>query len=317
MTAKITRRAFIRQTTRAGAASMLAGAVLGDAYGHEKEGPEGARTVDLAVVKGKNIFDMAVKAVDQLGGMKQFVPAGSRVCILPNAQSHNPGTHTSPDLVRAVVQMCGEAGAKSMTCLSWLPRKKWDLTGLAEAVEAGGARLKLVDRKEESLFRPVELPDAKILKEGRIMALFYDHDVLINLPITKDHAGNRFTGCLKNLMGLSSPKTNLTFHTGHFKNDDIGHLDQCIADLNTVIKPDLCIADATEFIITNGPFGPGKLHRADKIVAGTDPVAVDAYCCTLWGLKPADIIMIKRAHEHGLGEMDWTKKRVKQTEMPA
>ena len=62
------------------------------------------------------------------------------------------------------------------------------------------------------------------------------------------------------------------------------------------------MVDATEFIITNGPFGPGELHRPQKVVASTDRVAVDAYCATLWGLEPASIIMIDKAHGHGLGE---------------
>ena len=34
---------------------------------------------------------------------------------------------------------------------------------------------------------------------------FYDYDVFINMPITKDHAGNKFTGTIKNLMGLNAP----------------------------------------------------------------------------------------------------------------
>jgi uncharacterized protein (DUF362 family) len=117
---------------------------------------------------------------------------------------------------------------------------------------------------------------------------------------------------MKNLMGLNSPKSNRTFHKEDWQTniDSIRHLDQCIADLNTVITPDLCIVDATEFIITNGPFGPGEIHQPRKVVAGTDRVAIDSYCCGLWGLEPADIIMINKASEHGLGEMDLGKVTV-------
>ena len=150
----------------------------------------------------------------------------------------------------------------------------------------------------------MEVPKGKVLKEARIMEIFFEHDVFIDMPICKDHAGNRFTGTMKNLMGLNSPKCNRTFHTGEFKNDDIAYLDQCIADLNLAVTPDLCIVDATEFIITNGPFGPGKLHAPGKVLAGTDRVALDAYASTLWGLRPEEIIMIERAHRHGLGEID-------------
>jgi uncharacterized protein (DUF362 family) len=148
------------------------------------------------------------------------------------------------------------------------------------------------------------VPGGEKLKEARIMELFYEHDVFINLPICKDHAGNRFTGTLKNMMGLNSPKSNRTFHTGNFKNDDIGHLDQCIAELNLVLKPDLCLVDATEFIITGGPFGPGELHLPRKVVAGTDRVAIDAYCAKLWWLDPEEIIMIKKAHDLKIGELE-------------
>ena len=97
--------------------------------------------------------------------------------------------------------------------------------------------------------------------------------------------------------------------------ESIKFLDQCIADLNTVIKPDLCIVDSTEFIITNGPFGPGKLHKPQKVVAGTDRVALDSYCCTLWGLDPQDVFAIEMAAEHGLGEMNLKKATIKEIEV--
>ena len=118
-------------------------------------------------------------------------------------------------------------------------------------------------------------------------------------------------------MGLNSPKNNRTFHKPGWKTDiaDIKHLDQCIADLNTVLKPALCIVDATEFIITNGPFGPGKLHKPKKVVAGVDRVAVDAYCSTLWGLNPKDIFTITMAHELGIGQIDLKKVRIKETKV--
>ncbi|MCU0288649.1 MAG: DUF362 domain-containing protein [Acidobacteria bacterium] len=67
-------------------------------------------------------------------------------------------------------------------------------------------------------------------------------------------------------MGLNSPMNNRSFHKPNWTNDlaDIRHLDQCIADLNTIIKPNLCIVDATEFITTNGPFSPGNLVKTVK-----------------------------------------------------
>jgi uncharacterized protein (DUF362 family) len=184
---------------------------------------------------------------------------------------------------------------------------------LKKAVDEQGAKLIVVNRRDESLFKPVPVPKGKALKEARIMKELFNYDLLIDIPITKDHAGNKFTGTLKNLMGLNSPMNNRTFHKPNWKTDinDIRHLDQSIADLNTVITPALCIVDATEFIITNGPFGPGKLHKPNQVVAGVDRVAIDAYCCTLWGLEPGNIITITRAHEHQLGQIDLKKVKIK------
>ena len=73
--------------------------------------------------------------------------------------------------------------------------------------------------------------------------------------------------------------------------------------------------DSTEFIITNGPFGPGEILKPLKVVAGTDPVAIDTYCCQQWGLKPENIVAINKAYEHGLGEMDLKKLTIKEVEV--
>ena len=303
MARKITRRSFIKESAAVGVGSLVGGSVL---YGFA------GGTVDVSVVKGEDYFKNTVKAVEQLGGMKQFVPGNSRVAILANPQRNNPGAFTKPEVLKAAIRMCKKAGAKQVTCISWLPLQNWESTGLKKAVDDEGARLEIVNLKDETLFKPVPVPKGKALKEARIMKEFFNHDLLIDIPITKDHMGNKFTGTLKNLMGLNSPKNNRTFHKPNWKTDihDIRYLDQCIADLNTVITPALCIVDATEFIITKGPFGPGKLHKPMKVVAGKDRVAVDAYCCTLWGLQGKDIFSITQAYEHGLGEIDLKKVKI-------
>jgi uncharacterized protein (DUF362 family) len=312
MSKKISRRDFLKKSTQIGVASTLGGTILpGLLQGPDLHASPG---IDIAVAKGTDYLKGTSKAVELLGGMSNFVPKGSKVAILPNTQRNNPGAFTKPEIVRATIRMCKEAGASEVNCLSWLPRKAWEPTGLAAAVEEEGANLKLVDMKDESLYKSVPLPKGKALKEAKIMKAFFENDVFIDMPITKDHIGNKFTGTMKNYMGLNLQASNMFFHTGKFKEpDDIPHLDQCIADLNLAAKPTLCIVDATEFITTNGPFGPGKLAKPQKIVAGVDRVAIDAYCCTLWGLNPQNIIMIKRGFEHGLGEIDLKKVKIKET----
>jgi len=47
------------------------------------------------------------------------------------------------------------------------------------------------------------------------------------------------------------------------------------------------------------------------VVAGTDPVAVDAYGVSLFGMKAAQIGHIKLAAAAGLGEIDLKRIKVK------
>jgi uncharacterized protein (DUF362 family) len=317
MKKRINRRTFIKKSAAIGASSFLGTSLLSTCSQKTSTALSGRTDIDVAVVQGENYFENAVRAVKQLGGMEAFVPREARVAILANPQSINPGAFTKPEIVRAAIHMCKEAGVREIACVSQLPDKNWKNTGLTEVTEEEGIDLIILDRGDEANFESVPIPQGKALKEARVMKVLYNYDYLINMPVTKDHAGNKFTGTMKNLMGLNSSKSNRTFHKENWKTDpnSITHLEQCIADLNTVITPDLCIVDATEFITTNGPFGPGELIKPKKVIAGTDRVAMDAYCCTLWGLKPEDIIVLHKAYEHQLGEMDLSQVKLKEIQV--
>jgi uncharacterized protein (DUF362 family) len=139
--------------------------------------------------------------------------------------------------------------------------------------------------------------------------------MFINIPIVKDHSGLGFTGTMKNMMGLTSSITNKFFHHGLGKHgwyDDVDFLAQCIADVNLLRKPDLCIFDGTEVLSTNGPRGPGKIIKPLKVFAGVDRVALDVYGANLLGLRGEEIRTAQLAHAHGLGEIDLARLRVEE-----
>ena len=310
MVYKITRRSFLIRSTIYGVGSALTRRFA-------KAGPIRDESIDIAVVKGTDYFESTREAVELLGGMGKFVPKNSRVAILANPQSNNPGTYTKPEIVRAVIRMCKEAGARGIGCIGWLPRYMWENTGIKKAIDSEGADLVITNAAIPGQFRKVGIPKGVILKEARILRTFYNYDILVNINISKEHSGISFSGVMKNLMGMNSPESDQTFHrmdpsTGR---DSIPYLEQCIADLNTIIYPDLCIADSTEFVTTNGPMGPGKLKRPLKVIAGTDRVAIESYCASFFGLKPENVIAIQKAYEHGLGEMDLKKLKIIEKEI--
>ena len=140
--------------------------------------------------------------------------------------------------------------------------------------------------------------------------------MLINIPIAKHHDGVGFTGAVKNMMGGQSRNTHRFFHFstgGRGYYDDLEFLSQCIADLNLLRKPDLCIMDGTEMITENGPFGPGRLVRPQKVIAGTDRVAMDVYGANLLGLKGEEILTTRKVFAYGMGKIDLSSLKIQET----
>jgi uncharacterized protein (DUF362 family) len=297
----IDRRNFILQSASLGATIAFSGVLERIAAMEARPEPP-----DLAVVGGANYYDATRKAVEALGGMKQFVSKGSRVGLLVNSAFEKPGTYAKPQIALAVVTMCYEAGATSITSLEDARSSYWRRATLSkddreriDSIKSPGDRV------------TIDLPRGVNLKSVEIVRDLLECDVYINIPIFKDHEGTRFTGVLKNIMGTTSSSSNRFFHKGAVISgyyDDPAFLSQCIADAHLVRKPTLCIGDGTEMIVTNGPSGPGKIVKPRLVVAGTDGVAVDAYGATILGLD--DVVMIQKAQEHGIGTADLSKLRI-------
>ena len=125
-------------------------------------------------------------------------------------------------------------------------------------------------------------------------------DVLINLPTAKTHSAAGVSLGLKNQMGLIWDRN--AFHTRF-------DLAQAIADLATALRPALTLLDASRALVTGGPGGPGKVVWLHRVVAGVNPVEVDALGVTLtpWYdqvLRPDQISHLRAARALGLGELD-------------
>ncbi len=142
------------------------------------------------------------------------------------------------------------------------------------------------------------------LQEVEVVKAIDEVDVLINIFIAKHHAGTMYTGAMKNSMGFCTRKTNVFFHLGSGERNDPDFLAQCVADINLIRQPDLIIGDATEFITTNGPSGPGEMNKLDKVFAGTSLVAMDALGVSYNDLVAEDVPTLLKAEALGLGSYD-------------
>ncbi len=311
MNKKITRRNFIKGSVAFGVSTSMVTSSLSNIIEDAASQILPHQNIDVAVTVGRDYFVNTKRAIEILGCMSKFVPKNSSVLLLGNVW-RVPGTYTKPDIFRAVARMCRDAGAKKITCVSMMPMKNWEQTGNAAVLKKEGVMLKLFDYKDYSQYMRVPIPRGILLKEAEIVKELSAHDVFINVPICKHHIDTVFSCTMKNLMGLNSYRNSRKFHIDEANQeiDKARHLAQCIADLNTVIGPTLNVVDATEFIVTNGPMGPGKIIKPQKIVAGVDRIAVDAYCIALLDKKIDDVIKIRKGYEHGLGEMNLSKVKV-------
>ncbi len=294
MKTTIDRRDFMLRTAALGASVTLGGLI-------ERVAAAVAAPAlpDLAVVEGANYYEAARKAVETLGGMSRFVSKGSKIGLLVNSSFDRPGTYAKPQIALAVIAMCYEAGASQIVSLEGAPRSYWRRATLSRENEE-----QLGSLKGPGDGVTVKVPHGVKLRKAEMVRDVLECDVLINVPIFKDHEGTHFTGVLKNIMGATAGSTNRYFHRGSGAGGyyrDIDFLSQCIADAHMIRKPTLCIGDGTETILTNGPAGPGKMIQPHTVVAGTDGVAVDAYGATLIGLRPGEIAMIRMAQENGVG----------------
>ena len=84
------------------------------------------------------------------------------------------------------------------------------------------------------------------------------------------------------------------------------NLGQRIADLTSLIRPELTVVDAIRILTNHGPTG-GDLNDVkitNTIIASPDIVAADSYAATLFGLSGADIPAIRAGAAMGLGTMN-------------
>lgn len=306
MSNSINRRTFIKQGTVIGASTLLGTHSLGLI----ENLAFAAGNSEIAAATGENYYKNTVAAVELIGGIKKYVSKQSTVGLLINSPWRYPGSFVKPEISLAAIHMCLEAGAKEIGVFKSLSNSYWRRSTMSDQIgdEVRGLR------DMSGNYRDVRVPGGRSLQRADVASDLLDCDVFINISIAKDHTGTRFTGTMKNMMGALSGSTNSFFHHGSGKGfgyyDDVEFLSQCIADVNLLRKPELCLLDATEILKTNGPGGPGQLLKPQTVLAGTDRVALDGYGAQLLGLRPDDIMTVRMAHEHGMGELDFSRIQI-------
>jgi uncharacterized protein (DUF362 family) len=253
----------------------------------------------------------AVGGLDSTLGMRRFIQRGDVVLIKPNAGFDRPpylGATTHPEVLRAVIRLCREAGAHEILVTDnpiESPAVCFTKSGIGPVVEAEGAKL-IPPRADD--FVGCILPTVgrwPVLREPLARAT-----KLIGMAPVKDHNLCSASMTLKNWYGLLGGRRNRLHQKIH----------EVISDLALLFSPTLVIADATRVMMRSGPTGgrvsdvqPGGALGRPAVIASVDPVACDAWCYeNLLGRDPAPLAYLGRAADkirasgvQRFGSSDW------------
>ncbi|MFC1869022.1 DUF362 domain-containing protein [Thermodesulfobacteriota bacterium] len=254
----------------------------------------------VSIAKGKNVDEMVKDVFAPLGGVEAIFRPKATVVLKPNAGHPAPAetsVNTNPDLVAALIREIRRAdpkeiilaessaiGCDTMECL--------ETSGILKAAEEAGVD-RVIDIKKDKDLLTIPIRDAKSdLTKVRLPRFLLEAEHIVNLPIFKSHCSMVFTCALKNLKGIVQDKVHYQMHQTD--------LAAAMMDLWSVIKADLNIAD---LIRPAEGFGPHSTIPVDFgcLVAGRDPVAVDATACRMVGLDIENVAYFEPARNRGLG----------------
>ena len=264
----------------------------------------------LAVVQGGEPRALVQRALEDLGGIRRFVSRQDVVVLKPNiAWDRTPeqAANTNPEVVAEVVRQCWQAGAKrvivtDVSCNE--PRRCFQRSGIQAAARAEGAEVILPDPE---LYREVDLGGV-VLKSWPVFTPFLEADKIFNLPIAKHHGLVGVTLGMKNWYGILGGQRNRLHQQIH----------QSLADLANFMLPTVTLLDCYRILLRNGPTG-GNLEDVvlkKTMVAGTDPVAIDAYVAkAYWNLDAEHLPYLEMAAARGLGTVDFEKLQVRVSQL--
>jgi hypothetical protein len=170
----------------------------------------------------------------------------------------------------------------------------------------------------------VSLPPDKVLYEGDdnrywLHKLYYSADVLISMPVLKNHQYTGTTGSIKNVGIGATPSTIYGYYPGFPSNMRwyIDHNNPPRTNLHYFIH-DYFLCRAVDFVVVDGLQGiqNGPVSRQTTpqlsddqmnmrlILASKDPVAVDAINSLLTGHDPELIPHITTLHNDSMGYCD-------------
>ena len=224
-----------------------------------------------------------IGALEALQAPAQMIKPGSKVVVKPNLTADTnlwqKGIVTSPYTVEGIIRYVQKAAPAEIiiaeaTACGLDNKKAFKENGFEEVEARTGVRI--VDLYDEE-FVSIPVRNGLVAKEIKVAKRILDADFLINVPTMKTHVATGVSLCLKNLKGVVPENEK---RRSHF----LG-VNEFVTDLNSIVKPHLCVINATVAMEGDGPM-QGTPVNFGVLLAGTDPVATDLVATRVMGLDP-------------------------------
>lgn len=248
---------------------------------------------NVVIAKGTTPIETTIKALEMISSdVEKALSEKKPILIKPNyINSKHPSTGITTDsgVIEGIVKflrarkmekiVIGEGSGFADTM------QAFEVAGVDAVAERWGVRLVDLNKDE---FVEVYPRDPLSLKKTRIAKTALE-STIISVPKLKPHRIATVTLSLKNMMGALASKGSM--HKGK--------LSRKIADLATVLRPSISVIDG--IVACEGHETSGDPVEMGLVIAGTDPVAVDAVGASVMGIIPTDVKHLVLAEKKGLG----------------
>lgn len=245
----------------------------------------------IFAVYGDNPYQLTQQLLARLP-LESMIPPNAKIALKPNlviAKPASSGATTHPEIAAAIIEYLQQKGFRDISIIegSWLGEnttRAFDVCGFTELGRK--YQVPVINLKTDS-FTEVKVGDFSL----KICRKALETGFLINLPVLKAHCQTALTCSLKNLKGCIPDAEKRRFHSQG--------LHRPIAALAKALPVGLTIVDGICGDLTFEEGGnPAPMGR---ILAGTDPVLLDAYAAGLIGLDSTDVPYIGMAAKLGVG----------------
>ena len=246
----------------------------------------------VAQVKFAGYEKSVFRALDLIGA-KELLPSDGLIILKPNLTNTSlPPVTTSVRFVGAVFDYCsrhtsarlaigeGSGSGGTFDAFSALGYTEYARTAGIPLLDFNSEKSVILSRKDTLHLREFHIPEK--VKDAFV----------ISLPVLKDHSFTKTTIAMKNMFGIAPAP----FYRGSW-NKSCLHTPSThwsVVDVCLYKRPALCVVDAS--VALCGSHLAGVPRALGVILAGADPVAVDAVGSALLGHDPGKIEYLARAN---------------------